>query len=33
MVSAPIQTSLLKLLDEKKKALKPKKAAKGAPRP
>jgi DNA end-binding protein Ku len=29
MVSDPIQTSLLKLIDEKKKALKPKKAAKG----
>ncbi|NKQ88744.1 Ku protein, partial [Rhizobium sp. UPM1133] len=29
MVSDPIQTSLLKLIDEKKKALKPKKTAKG----
>ena len=29
MVSDPIQTSLLKLIDEKKKALKPRKAAKG----
>ncbi|KWV57091.1 hypothetical protein AS026_31865 [Rhizobium altiplani] len=28
MVSDPIQTSLLKLIDEKKKELKPKKAAK-----
>jgi len=30
MVSDPIQTSLLKLIEEKKKALKPKKTAKGA---
>ena len=29
MVSDPIQTSLLKLIDEKRKALKPKKAARG----
>lgn len=29
MASDPIQTSLLKLIDEKKKALKPKKVAKG----
>lgn len=31
MVSDPIQESLLKLIDEKKKALKPKKAGKGKP--
>jgi len=29
MASDPIQTSLLKLIEEKKKLLKPKKAAKG----
>ncbi|RDJ02959.1 Ku protein [Rhizobium grahamii] len=31
MVSDPIQTSLLKLIEEKKKLLKPKRAAKGTP--